>query len=118
MKKLNILVLINERSFFYDVRLDWFYFSFKSKIGCMFWHVIQLFPIVHDEHIERIAILNNAMENVEFLTRLQYMDDEAELFSSLALVVGFYNLLKWVAFILYQIWMEFLWLQASKRFKV
>jgi hypothetical protein len=49
---------------------------------------------------------------------LQYMDDEAELFSSLALVVGFYNLLKWVAFILYQIWMEFLWLQASKRFKV
>jgi hypothetical protein len=34
------------------------------------------------------------MENVEFLTRLQYMDDEAELFSSLALVVGFYNLLK------------------------
>jgi len=51
-----------------------------------------LFPIVHDEHIKRIAILNEAMENVESLTRSQYMDDEVGLLSSSAPIVGLQSL--------------------------
>lgn len=92
MQKLNILVFINERLFFYDVKPNWIFFAFRSKIGCMFWHVIQLFPTVHDKHIKRNVIINGAMENVESLARSQYMDDEVGLLSSSAPFVGLQSL--------------------------